>query len=140
VANGAIVVVSVFAFAALVPGVPLVVVAAVLLFAGLTRSLQFTSLNTLAYAEIPHGAMSGASALQSMVQQIAFAFGIALGAVILSLSATARGAGPNAIAVVDFQIAFVVVALFTAASLPSLQTLAHDVGDEVSGYSRRKAG
>lgn len=137
--NGAIVVVSVFAFAALVPGVPFAAIAAVLLFAGLTRSLQFTSLNTLAYAEIPHAAMSNASALQSMVQQIAFAFGIALGAVVLSLSATLRGAGPDAIGVVDFQIAFVVAALFTAAAIPSLRTLAHDVGDEVSGYSRRTA-
>ena len=137
--NGAIVVVSVLAFAALVPGVPLVPIAAVLLFAGLTRSLQFTSLNTLAYAEIPHGGMSNASALQSMVQQIAFAFGIALGAVVLSLSATLRGVGPNAIGVVDFQIAFVVSALFTAAAIPSLRTLAQDVGDEVSGYSARPA-
>jgi EmrB/QacA subfamily drug resistance transporter len=140
VVNGAIVVVSVLAFAALVPGVPLVAIAAVLLFAGLTRSLQFTSLATLAFAEIPHGAMSGASALQSMVQQIAFAFGIAIGAVILSLSATVRGAGPDAIGVIDFQIDFVVAALFTAAALPSLRTLAHDVGDEVSGYSRRTVG
>jgi hypothetical protein len=114
-------------------------VAAVLLFAGLTRSLQFTSLNTLAFAEIPHGAMSNASALQSMLQQIAFAFGIALGAVILSLSAVVRGAGPGAIGVVDFEIAFVIAALFTAAALPSLRTLAHDVGDEVSGYSVRRA-
>jgi hypothetical protein len=84
--------------------------------------------------------MSSASALQSMVQQIAFAFGIALGAVILSLSATVRGVGPNAIGVVDFQIAFVGAALFTAAAIPSLRTLAHDVGDEVSGYSRRTPG
>jgi MFS family permease len=137
--NGLIVVLSVFAFAALVPGVPLPAVAAVLLFAGLTRSLQFTSLNTLAFAEIPHGAMSNASALQSMLQQIAFAFGIALGAVILSLSAVVRGAGPGAIGVVDFEIAFVIAALFTAAALPSLRTLAHDVGDEVSGYSVRRA-
>lgn len=139
VVNGAIVVVSVLAFAALVPGVPPVAIAAALLFAGLTRSLQFTSLNTLAYAEIPHGAMSNASALQSMVQQIAFAFGIALGAVILSLSATVRGAGPNAIGVIDFQIAFVVSALFTAAAIPSLRTLAHDVGNDVSGYSARRS-
>jgi Na+/melibiose symporter-like transporter len=137
--NGAIVVLSVLAFAALVPGVPLVAIVTVLLLAGLTRSLQFTSLATLAFAEIPHGAMSSASALQSMIQQIAFAFGIALGAVVLGLSATVRGVGPNAIGVVDFQIAFVVAALFTAAAIPSLRTLAHDAGDEVSGYSRRAA-
>jgi EmrB/QacA subfamily drug resistance transporter len=137
--NGIVVVISVLAFATLVPGVPAPVVIGVLLFAGLTRSLQFTSLNTLAYAEIPHGSMSNASALQSMVQQIAFAFGIALGAVVLSVSASLRGAGPASIQVVDFQVAFVVAALFTAAAMPSLKTLAHDVGDEVSGYSGRRA-
>jgi MFS family permease len=140
VVNGIVAAVSVLAVAALVPGVPLAAIAAVLLFAGLTRSLQFTALNTLAYAEIPHSAMSGASAFQTMLQQVAFAFGIALGAVVLTLSATLRGAGPGAIGVADFQVAFILAALFTAAAVPSLRTLAHDVGDEVSGYSARRAG
>ncbi len=133
VVNGVITVVSVLLFAALVPGVPVWAIVAVLALAGFTRSLQFTALNTLAFADIPQSAMSGASTVQAMVQQIAFAFGIALGAVILSLSAAVRGSAT--VSAVDFQIAFLVSTLMTAASMPWLFGLAHDDGAEISGHA-----
>jgi hypothetical protein len=80
--------------------------------------------------------MSSASTVQAMVQQIAFAFGIALGAVILNLSAAARSSA--AIAVVDFQVAFLISALMVAASMFWLLRLAHDDGAEVSGHVVRR--
>ncbi len=141
--NGIIVIVSIVSFAFLVPGVPLVLVVASLLLAGLTRSLQFTALNTLAFADIPQSAMSSASSMQAMVQQIAFAFGIALGAVVLSLSSEFRGGMGAGISVPDFQVAFVVSAAMTIAAMPWLLRLAGNAGDEISGYataSRRAPG
>ena len=135
VVNGVFAILTVLAFAFLVPGVPLFVILAALAFAGLTRSLQFTALNTLAYADIPQSSMSSASSMQTMVQQIAFAFGIAFGAVILSLSAAFRGGIGAGISVPDFQVAFLVSTLMTIAAMPWLVRLAHNAGDEVSGYS-----
>jgi len=139
VVNGVFAILAVLAFAFLVPGVPLFVILAALAFAGLTRSLQFTALNTLAYADIPQSSMSSASSMQTMVQQIAFAFGIAFGAVILSLSAAFRGGIGAGISVPDFQVAFLVSTLMTIAAMPWLVRLAHNAGDEVSGYSAARA-
>ena len=83
--------------------------------------------------------MSDASSLQSMMQQVSFAFGIALGAVILTLSATVRGADGAGIAVPDFQVAFVISTLMTIAAMPWLVRLAENAGDEISGYSAARS-
>jgi EmrB/QacA subfamily drug resistance transporter len=139
VVTGLLVILSFLSFALFVPGVPLGLILIGLAFAGVVRSLQFTALNTLAFADIPHTGMSNASALHAMVQQICFAFGIALGAVILSFSATLRGGAGAAIGVADFQIAFLAATVMTIVAMPSLFRLAHDAGDEVSGYGARRA-
>ncbi len=67
---------------------PIWLVAVVFFFSGLTRSLQFTSLNTLAYADIPNDRMSNANTLYNTAQQMALGMGIALGAVTLHLAST----------------------------------------------------
>ena len=139
VVNGIVVILSVLSFAFLVPGVPLFVILTSLTVAGFTRSLQFTALNTLAFADVPQSSMSDASSLQSMMQQVSFAFGIALGAVILTLSATVRGAAGAGIAVPDFQVAFVISTLMTIAAMPWLVRLAENAGDEISGYSAARS-
>ncbi len=140
IVNGVLVILSTFACVALVPGVPIVAVGAVLFFAGLVRSLQFTALNTLAFADIPPAGMSGASALMAMMQQIAFAFGIALGAVILNLSSGLAGGGANTVLPIgSFQVAFLATAFLTVAAMPWLVRLAEDAGDSVSGHSARRA-
>lgn len=136
VVNGVITVVGVLLFAALVPGVPVPLILAILALAGFTRSLQFTALATLAFADIPQPAMSGASTLQSMMQQISFAFGIALGAVILNISAAVRGS--VAVGIADFQVAFLLSAVLVAASMAWVFRLAHDDGAEVSGHTARR--
>ena len=139
VVNGVVVIISVLSFAFLVPRVPLFLILASLILAGLTRSLQFTALNTLAFADIRQSAMSSASTMQTMLQQVAFAFGIALGAVILSVSAEFRAGAGASIGVPDFQVAFAVSTLMTIAALPWLVKLATDAGDEISGHSRARS-
>ena len=56
---------------------------ATLLVGGFFRSLQFTSLNTLAYADIAEPAMSHATTLSSVAQQLSLTFGVGLGALLL---------------------------------------------------------
>ena len=136
--NGVLVILSTLSCALLVPGLSIIVIGIVLLVAGGVRSLQFTALNTLAFADIPSTGMSGASTLHAMVQQIAFAFGIALGAVILSVSSELRNATAATMSVADFQIAFVGATILTIVAMPWLVRLAEDAGDVVSGHSARR--
>jgi len=118
-------------------GTPLVVTLVVLLGAGLVRSMQFTSLNTLAFSEVPPAEMSAASMMQSTMQQLGFGMGIAFGAVALHLVAFFRGnhglyAGP------DFRIAFALSAIFGLVALPAYWRLLPTDGLEVSRGPRRK--
>lgn len=139
VINGVLVTLTTLACAFLAPGLPFAALVAVLAVAGLARSLQFTALNTLAFADIPPSSMGNASTMHAMVQQVAFAFGIAFGAVILSLSAALRGGVGGPFSVADFQITFIGSAIMTVAAMPSLVRLADNAGDEVSGYSVRSS-
>lgn len=53
---------------------------------GCFRSMQFSSLNTLAFADVPARQMSSANTLFSTMQQVSAGMGIALGALVLRLS------------------------------------------------------
>ena len=75
VVNGMLVAGSIAACAALSPGTPGWVIVGVLFVGGLCRSMQFTCLNTLQFADIPAAEMSGASTFSSMVQQMAMGLG-----------------------------------------------------------------
>ena len=48
-----------------------------LLIGGFFRSLQFTSLNTIAYADIDHRRMSRATSLVAVGQQLSISVGVA---------------------------------------------------------------
>ncbi|PPF89615.1 MFS transporter [Subtercola sp. Z020] len=62
---------------------PLVVVALLLTFSGVARSVGFTAYNTIAFADIDAPAMSAANTLSSTLQQVAVGLGVAVGAVAL---------------------------------------------------------
>jgi MFS family permease len=115
----------------------LAVTLALLLGAGLVRSMQFTSLNTLAFSDVPPSDMSSASMMQSTGQQLGFGMGIAFGAVALRVVALLRGNhGPYAIT--DFRFAFALTALLALVALPAYWRLPPSAGAEVSGRHGRK--
>jgi hypothetical protein len=114
------------------PTTPHIVIFVVLLVGGFFRSLQFTSLNAVAYADVPQSAMSRASSFSSVSQQLSGSVGIAFAAIVLQSMQTYRG--KHTIEIVDFRMAFVLVALVTASSVLMNLRLARDAGNEVSGY------
>jgi len=136
--NGLVVVVAAAACMLFSPATPWPVIAAVLFVNGLARSMQFTSLTTLSLAEIPAPQMSGASTLSSMVQQMTMGMGIAFGALALRVAAFAEGDTSGTPSVVDFRIAFGLVAALALAALFDVRTLAPDAGAEVSGHRRAR--
>jgi hypothetical protein len=60
---------------------------AILFVSGLCRSMQFTSYNTLAFADVPQTEMNAANTLSSTMFQLTMGVGIAVGAVALHASA-----------------------------------------------------
>ena len=58
---------------------PVAVMLALLLVGGFFRSLQFTSINTIAYAEVEPARVSRATSLVSVAQQLAISSGVARG-------------------------------------------------------------
>ena len=113
---------------------PHVVIVVVLLAGGFFRSLQFTSLNTLGYADIEPAQMSDAAAFVAVVQQLALAAGVALAAMLLDASRTADARGT--LLTIDFSRAFVAVGLLSVGSVLMFWRLAPDAGAEVSGHGR----
>ena len=111
---------------------PAVVVVAVLLVGGFFRSLQFTSLNTLGYADVDGSQMSQATSLVGVTQQLSLAGGVAVAALLLE---SARSANHRtALLAADFQWAFLVIGVLAALSFFFYLRLAPDAGAEVSRH------
>ncbi len=134
VVNGAISAVLMFATGLFTASTPVFVMLLILLFGGFFRSLQFTGLNTLGYADVTTPQMSAATSLGSMVQQVALALGVAFGAILLHLMLAWRGAVGGALSVSDFRFAYGAVALMSLASVPLFMRLEPAAGASVSGH------
>ena len=115
---------------------PLALIFMLLLFGGFFRSLQYTCLNTLAFADIESEKMSAATSLASMMQQLSNGMGVAVGAVLLHATLAWRGAAPSALGVGDIRIAFAAVTGLCLTCLLFFLPLRPDAGAEVSGHGR----
>jgi EmrB/QacA subfamily drug resistance transporter len=116
--------------ATFVPGVPFAWIVGVLLVGGFFRSLQYTSLNTIAYADIDPRYMSRATSLVAVAQQLSLSVSVALGASIVELTVAWRGA--DKITAADFQPAWIIVALISAMTALIFWRMPPDAGAEVS--------
>jgi len=103
-----------------------------LLTGGFFRSLQFTALNTLAYAEIPPEFISRANTLYSMLQQLALSLGVTVGALLLNLTLVVKG-NPH-LGPMDFWPAYLGIGILSLLSVPFFAKLPADAGAEMSGH------
>lgn len=118
------------------PQTPHVAIVAVLLMGGFFRSLEFTAINAIAYADVSQPEMSRATSFVSVAQQVALSVGVALVGMVLETMRSIRG--ETVLELSDFTPAFVVVAAVSALSVFSFLRLPPDAGAEVSGH-REKA-
>jgi len=118
------------ACAAFTQETPVAAMLALLLIGGFFRSLQFTSINTIAYAEVENVRVGRATALVSVGQQLSIAAGVALGAMAVELSVHFRGDGTLQAA--DFPPAFLAVAAISALSVFIFARLSRDAGAELA--------
>jgi EmrB/QacA subfamily drug resistance transporter len=129
VVNGFISCCFLAACAAFTATTPVLVMMAVLLVGGFFRSLEFTSINTIAYAEIEPNKVGKATALVSVGQQLSLSAGVALGALAVEMTVGFRGqSDPHHLVAADFPPAFVVVAVISALSAFIFARLAPDAG------------
>ncbi|HEY6241444.1 MAG TPA: MFS transporter [Burkholderiales bacterium] len=134
--NAAVASAAVGLFGLFTAATPHLVIFLVLLASVCLRSLQFTSLQAISFAEVTRDTMSQASSIASMAQRLAQSLGVALGAYALQVAGLAQGHAD--IVSADFAPAFIAVALLSALSLFFHLRLPADAGAEVSGHGRGK--
>lgn len=128
--NGFLVVVFTLFTAFLLPTTPVVLVVVVMFLSGMFRSMQFSAITTLAFADVPQARMTPANTFYSTVQQMSAGLGIAMGAVFLRVSAVLNESGDN-YTVADFRLSFILVALVGFLSLFGYMQLNPTDGDVV---------
>jgi EmrB/QacA subfamily drug resistance transporter len=102
-----------------------------LLIGGFFRSLQFTALNAMGYADVPQPQMSRASSLSSMFQQLAQSLGVGLAAILIHYTIAWRHSPKLSAA--DITPAFAIVAALSLIAIFFFVALPADAGAEVSG-------
>lgn len=133
VGNGLLNAACIAACALIGPGVPLPAIALVLFLGGMTRSMQFTASNTIAFADVPEAEMNDANTLFSTALQLAMGLGIALGAIAWRLGEKLVDAPADA----PFRIAFLLVAAVSAIGVIDSVRLAPDAGGTVLAGRRK---
>lgn len=109
------------------PSTPVVLMMSVLLVGGFVRSLEFTSINAIAYAEIESVNISRAVSFASVAQQLALSLGVAAGAGALQgfayINATANIYAPE-----NFKWAFIAMAAISLSAVVAFLRLPTDAG------------
>jgi EmrB/QacA subfamily drug resistance transporter len=132
IGNGIISGLILISYAMFRPGLPKSLMIGVLLAGGFFRSLQFTCLNTVAYADISRTMMSGASTLSSMAQQLFLSLGVTVAALVLHISLSLRAS--TVLNANDFAAAFIVIGILALAATLFFVPLEYHAGAEVSGH------
>jgi EmrB/QacA subfamily drug resistance transporter len=128
VGNGILVAVSLTGCALFTAGTPMPVIVVVCFASGAFRSLEFTAINTLAFADVPPAGMSAASTLNAAITQLAIGLGVAIAATMVNVAA--GGHPPSA---GDFRLALALAALISLVGSLRFLRLSPSAGAEVSG-------
>jgi EmrB/QacA subfamily drug resistance transporter len=131
IANGLISGAFMASYALFTPSTPHWLIFLALLSGGFFRSLEFTALNAISYADIDPPRMSRATSFASVSQQMSGAVGVALAAVCIQLIQFSLG--DETLYARDLSMAFVLVAIVSSLSVLIFARLAPDAGAAVSG-------
>jgi EmrB/QacA subfamily drug resistance transporter len=115
------------AMALLRSSTPLPLLIGLLVLSGVFRSIGFTTYNTVAFADVPAGRMTGANTLWSTVQELGSGLGVAVGALLVRIGG---GAGWD-----GYRFAFVALAVLLILPAVEALLLPRSAGNEVAGRS-----
>jgi EmrB/QacA subfamily drug resistance transporter len=134
VGNGLLNVVTIGACALVGPATPIPAIAAILFLGGMTRSMQFTAFNSIAFADVPDEEMNAANTLFSTAFQLAMGLGVALGAIAWRIGERLVDNPAEA----PFRVAFLIVAAVALLGIVDSVRLATGAGESVLAAKRRK--
>lgn len=110
---------------------PHLLISAVLLLGGFSRSLQFTSLSAITYADLESRQIGAATGMATVAQQVSVSMGVAIGAMVLEASEWMSGRLMPAAD--DFRVAFLVVGALSSLTALAMLRLPTGAGDEITG-------
>jgi MFS family permease len=140
ISNTIIIGAMILGFSTIGVGTPVWLIVIQLFAYGFFTSLQYTSMNTLVYAEIDEEEASAASSIASTMQQMSISFGVATASLVTAffLPATVRGNPPVFIRGVHH--AFYVLGAMTVVSTIVFRRLKRDDGNAVSTHKESHGG
>jgi MFS family permease len=103
-------------FATIRPGTPIWMILAQAFCYGALTSTQYTSMNTLVYADVPEANASGASSIASTFQQLSVSFGVAAAGLTTVFFVPARLSGEPTAIISGLHLAFLALGAFTIVS------------------------
>ena len=131
--NGALNVCSLLACALLTPQTPVWAIMLILYLGGVFRSIQFTGVSTLAFADVPAAQMNDANTLFSTASQLAVGLGITLGAIGIRLGEQVGDwLHLTELPGISFRLSFVFIALICLVGMIDSLHLAKTAGSSVS--------
>ena len=131
--NGALNVCSLLACALLTPQTPVWAIMLILYLGGVFRSIQFTGVSTLAFADVPAAQMSDANTLFSTASQLAVGLAITLGAIGIRLGEQVGDwLHLTELPGISFRLSFVFIALICLVGMIDSLHLAKTAGSSVS--------
>lgn len=134
IGNGIALGILAMGLAAFTSATPQAIMMGYLLFFGFLRSLHFTGMNGLAYANLTPPLMSNGTSISSVAQQLFMSLGVSLTIALLEM----RTADNAPLSATDFRAVFVIVGIFMCVSSLGFVTLKAWDGMRMSGYRRRR--
>jgi EmrB/QacA subfamily drug resistance transporter len=122
--------------AAFRPSWPQLCINLALVVGGFFQSLQFTALNTVAYADIPQARMSSATSFYATFQQLMLSMGICISSGLLGLSMVLTGHLIPHLS--DFSVAFLGVTAISVIASPVCARLGVNAGSSMTGHVEGK--
>ena len=117
-------------------GTSLYVIVLLGLMQGFFNSLQFSSMNTLAYADVAQADSSMASTISSSLQQLSMSFGLATGSLVAGYYLGAVPQTNQGMVTSALHSAFVALSIITILSSLAFWTLKRDDGESISKGSK----
>ncbi|MET0403260.1 MAG: MFS transporter [Cystobacter sp.] len=115
---------------------PVALMLGALAVAGFMRSMQFTALNTVGYADIPQALVSNASTLSVVTQQMGLSLGISFGGLMLHV---ARGGSEAALTPKQFVLPFLAIGFMTMLAGPLFRRMSPEAGASIRGRREARA-
>jgi EmrB/QacA subfamily drug resistance transporter len=127
-------------FATVGPHTPVALICLQAVAFGFLSSLQFTSMNTLAYADVTEADASMASTIVSTMQQMSMSFGVAAASLTTAVFIPDRARSSPPQMIHGIHLAFLVLGALTILSAGIFRTLRSEDGDSVSLHKMATPG